>query len=269
MNREADVERAREYLLGAVDERDGDLFEEAYFQGTEALEAVEAAEETLIEDYLSDGLTGAERERFERHYLAAPLRRTRVETIRRLIAAAGHLAEPLPAARAAFTRPMLAIAATLVVMAGASLWIAERSRQPDLTGRARGESAASPSPESAGAVAATSFAFPVSPTTVRGAQDTHALVVPPGTAVVDLQLEGEGAAPPVPRGRVLIRTVAGDERWQGPVVPSASRPPGVVAVAEVPAARLRADDYTITLFEIDASGAEYERYRYFLRVRTQ
>jgi hypothetical protein len=268
MNREADVARARGYLLGAVDERDGDLFEEAYFQGTEALEAVEAAEETLIEDYLSDRLTGAERERFERHYLAAPLRRTRVETIRRLIAAAGRLAEPLPAARAALTRPMLAIAATLVVVAGASLWIAERSRQADLTGRARGESAASPSPESA-AVASTSFAFPVSPTTVRGAQDTHALVVPPGTAVVDLQLEGEGSAPPVPRGRVLIRTVAGDERWQGPVVSSASRPPGVVAVAEVPAARLRADDYTITLFEIDASGAESERYRYFLRVRTQ
>jgi hypothetical protein len=269
MNREADVERARAYLLGAVDERESDLLEEEYFQSVEALETVEAAEETLIEDYLSDRLTGTERDRFERHYMATPLRRTRVETIRRLAAAAGRSAEQLPAARAAFTRPMFAIAATLVVVAGASVWIAERSRQPDLTGRARGKSAAPPSPESAGAVASATFAFSVSPATVRGAQDTPALVVPSGTVVVDLQLEGEGAAPPVARGRVLIRTVAGDELWQGPAVAPANRPPGVVAVAEVPAARLRADDYTITLFETDASGAESERYRYSLRVRTQ
>src|SRR5579864_5480720 len=93
MSREADLERARAYLLGAVDERDGDLLEEAYFRSAEALETVEAAEEGLIEDYLSDGLTGAERERFERHYLATPARRTRVETIRRLTAAARRLAD--------------------------------------------------------------------------------------------------------------------------------------------------------------------------------
>jgi len=269
MSREADLERARAYLLGAVDERDGDLLEEAYFRSAEALETVEAAEEGLIEDYLSDGLTGAERERFERHYLATPARRTRVETIRRLTAAARRAASPIPAPRAAFIRPMLALAAAVVIVAGAGVWIAERSRQPDLTGPGRAESAATPSPESAGAVTSAVFAFSVSPVTVRGAEDTPALVVPSGTAVVNLQLSGEGAAPPVARGRVLIRTVAGDEVWQGPVVVSASRPPGVVAVAEVPAARLRADDYTITLFEVAASGVESERYRYFLRVRTQ
>jgi hypothetical protein len=268
MNREPDVERARAYLLGAVDERDSDLLEEAYFESGEALDTVVAAEEALIEDYLSERLTGPERERFERHYLAMPGRRTRVEAIRRLTAAT-RAAAPLPKARPVFIRPMLAIAAALVLVAGASVWIAQRSHQTDLNSGAHGESPAPTSSGSAGAPTSTPFPFPVSPATVRGTQDTPALVVPSGTVLVDLQLEGESAAPPVARGRVLIRTVAGDELWQGSIVAAANRPPGVVAVAEVPAARLRADDYTITLFEIDASGAESERYRYFLRVRTQ
>jgi hypothetical protein len=65
----------------------------------------------------------------------------------------------------------------------------------------------------------------------------------------------------------VIRTMDGTELWQGAVGASATLPAGVIAVASVPAARLRADDYTITLFETGASGVETERSRYFLRVR--
>jgi hypothetical protein len=67
----------------------------------------------------------------------------------------------------------------------------------------------------------------------------------------------------------VIRAVGGDEIWHGPLADSAPRPSGVVAIVDVPADRLRPDDYTVALFETPAAGAESERYRYFLRVRAR
>ena len=267
MTREADLERARAYLLGTAAEHESDALEEAYFESAGALDTVEAAEETLIEDYLSGALHSEDRTRFERHYLAAPQRRNRVEAIRKLMAHANRAGASV--ARRTPPLRVLAVAAALVIVAGASaaVWIAERGRGADVTGAAPTRMLPTTSAQSAPTKAPVTFAFSVSPAAVRGAEDTPALVVPPGTDVVNLQLEGEAAAPPVARGRVVIRTVDGTEFWQGAVAASMPPPVGVAAVASVPAARLRADDYTITLFERDAAGVETERSRYFLRVR--
>jgi hypothetical protein len=154
----------------------------------------------------------------------------------------------------------LAIAAALVLVAGGSIWLAT------YVFRVR----PIPSPQLPGPVPSrVAFVWNVSPVTVRGAAETPALVVPAGTDNIRLQFEGEVNAQPVARGRAVIRAVGGDEIWQGPLADLSSRPSGVIAVTDVPAPRLKPDDYTITLFETTASGSETERARYFLRVRTR
>src|SRR5262249_30713165 len=154
---------------------------------------------------------------------------TRVETIRRLSLMAGPAAAP---GSSGVNVRLLALAASLVAIAGAGVWIAfSQSRGP--------EPAAPPvaSPH------ATVFAFAVSPMTVRGNAETPALTVPPGIDLVELQFEASGNARPLDRGRVVIRTVAGADVWQGPIASSAGLPSGIIAAVEIPADRLRADDY--------------------------
>jgi len=260
MSHEPATQRARAYLLGASDERETDAIEQEYFRSDAALETVEAAEEALIEDYLARRLPASERLQFEQHYLSTPQHRTRVETIRRL-------STNLPNAEAATGvgwsgLRLLAIAAGLIVAIGAGVWIAKLAR-PAVP---NSPIASAPAPATPAPVV---FAWTVSPVTVRAASDTPPLVVPAGTDLVRLQFEGEVGARAITRGRVLIRTVAGADVWQGSVSTASGATAGVIAVVDAPSERLRPEDYTIALFETDPTGVESERARYFLRVRAR
>jgi hypothetical protein len=73
------------YLLNDLSEEDQALFEEAYLRDGSLFEQVQALEEELIEDYVKGDLSGHERHRFERHYLASDQRRARIETARQLV----------------------------------------------------------------------------------------------------------------------------------------------------------------------------------------
>jgi hypothetical protein len=113
------------------------------------------------------------------------------------------------------------------------------------------------------------FAVTISPVAVRSAAETASVVVPAGTDVVALRLESEGDSGQLVARRVSMRTVAGTEVWQGPVVPDGDRTPGVAGRVNVPAARLPADDYMVTLYGVDRAGVEREWTQYFLRLRAQ
>jgi hypothetical protein len=91
-------------------------------------------------------------------------------------------------------------------------------------------------------------------------------VIPGGTDVVALDLERGDATATVRGARAIVRTVSGDEVWSGAAVVD-NLAPGILARAEVPATRLRTDDYTITLFENEAQGRELQTYA--LRVRAR
>jgi hypothetical protein len=273
MTPQPDAAAARAYLLGLDREHDRDLIEQEYFRSAEALELVETAEDTLIEDYLTGRLSPRERATFEQHYLASPLHQVRMETLRLLGEASRPASVSPDAARAvALQRRVrwLAVAAGLVVAVGAGVWLATRSAYSD---RGRLATSGAPGPVTAaptnGSGPLVAFPWALSPATVRGSSDTPALVIPVGTDVVDLQLEADGTAATVAHGRVVIRTVGGAEVWQGSVAARSTEPARVAAISEVPAARLRADDYLITLFEVGTSGTEVERSRYFLRVRAR
>src|SRR5262249_37404297 len=59
--------------------------EEAYLSDESLFEQVKALEEELIEDYVKGDLSGHERLRFERHYLATDQRCARIEAARQLV----------------------------------------------------------------------------------------------------------------------------------------------------------------------------------------
>src|SRR5688572_7711045 len=80
--------RLRRYLLGSTSDDEAAAIEQEYCDRVDVLDRVRATEDVLIEDYLANRLEAGERERFERHYLAAPHHRTRVAVARALAAAA-------------------------------------------------------------------------------------------------------------------------------------------------------------------------------------
>jgi hypothetical protein len=267
--------RARRYLLGEATDDEGAAIEREYFADERGLERIEAAEEDLVEDYLSDRLTSEERSRFERGYLAAPHRRRRVDTMRGLIALA-QMSAPAPAARPAspYVWASLAAAALLIVSAGAWWTLRTAPAAPAATdarpSRAPSAPAPSSTPTGPGVTPASPrvFAWAISPLAVRSAGDSPRLVIPAGIDIVRLQLEG-GAGDRRPAGaRARVRTVAGQEVWVGPAAPTDATP-GVIAQIEVPAARLTPNDYLVGLFDVDATGVERERSSYFLPVRAR
>lgn len=270
--------RARRYLLGEATEDECTAIEEQYFgqpDALEAIEAIEAVEEQLIEDDLDGRLSPEERGRMESHYLRTPEHLVRVEAIRRLKMAARSAltavpisAGPQPSAsapRRMRVYQMLALAATLVVVVGASFWML-RTR-PALPGPS-----VPPVPAPVAVVPAPAprlFAMSISPAGVRSGADSPTLVIPPGTDVVDLRLQGDAADAVLVGGRVAIRTVNGEDVWQGPLATASGLPAGIMARVEIPANRLLVDDYIVSLFAIDQAGAEAERHRYFLTVRAR
>ena len=65
MRREHDSTQLRRYVLGALTEDERAGIEREYFEHADVLDQVCAAEDDLIDDYLSDRLASDEHERFE------------------------------------------------------------------------------------------------------------------------------------------------------------------------------------------------------------
>jgi hypothetical protein len=207
MGPEAESALARRYLLGDASEAECSAIEAEYFQREEALDRMSAAEDDLIEDYLSDRLDADDRRRFARAYLSVPHRRRRVDTIRQLIAVASTRTAEAAASKSSPRRALSApqwvgVAAALALAATASLWFltpagTERAAvigdQP-----ATNSPAATSSPTSAQPNQPTSslpaqpqiLAVSISPVTVRSSTASpNVVVVTPEIDVVALGLE--------------------------------------------------------------------------------
>lgn len=76
----------RRYLLGELAEADQTAIEQELLADREKFEQVCAVEDDLIDSYLRSKMSRADRERFERHYLASQYNRDRVASAQILIA---------------------------------------------------------------------------------------------------------------------------------------------------------------------------------------
>ena len=267
------TERARRYLLGAATEEESAVIEQEYLEHDDAVDRMAAAEDDLVEDYIADELSPADRQQFERSYLSVPHHRVRVDTVRRLMAEAARSAPGRTKKGTLLTSPRfargagwLAVAASLIVAASLSIWVLSRSGgpegeivdnrpQPPATGAA-GQPTARPQP------APRIFALTLTPAGVRSATDNPSVVIPGATEVVAIRLEREAGGRTLAPARASIRAVGGGEIWQGVVIVESDPQPGIVGRIEVPAATLPADDYLLTLYGTNETGVEQEWAQY-------
>lgn len=271
MNADPGVSTARRYLLGQSGEDECAAIENEYFANEAVVDRIAAVEEDLVEDYLAGRLQADDRRQFESYYLASPQHQARVETIRRLSALSedDRFRTVTGVESPAGTRSLryLALAAGILIAAGA-LWTIIPHRPPAATSVAT-QPAPAPAPALPVPAARQIFAVSLSPIAVRSASDSQNVVVPAGTDVVALQLEGGANPATATNARAVIQTVAGDEVWRGLASSSTDLPAGTIARFEVPASRLGIDDYIVILFDTDAAGTERERNRYVLRARSR
>jgi hypothetical protein len=291
MNGARNCDRFRRYVLGAATDVEREAIERAYFEHAEGLDAVSAAEDDLIDDYLAGRLGGDERDRFERHYLATPGHRRRVVVVRGIRTAAS--APSVEWRRSGAARWAAAgFAAAIVVLVVGAVWSIRSRTEPTAVSldRSVGQTpppaavppgdrgsmprdSAQPVPDlgapvpTSRPVAPTVVALSISPILARGTDEPATIAIARGTDTVRLLLLGDPAERGVGRGRAIVRTVAGREVWRGSTARNAAPARGEPARADVPAALLPPDDYIVQLLEIDSSGTEVERYRYFFSVR--
>jgi hypothetical protein len=69
----------RRYLLGELSETEQTAFEEELLEDRDKFDRVWTIENELIDSYVRDEMSDADRRLFERHYLSSPLHRKRVE----------------------------------------------------------------------------------------------------------------------------------------------------------------------------------------------
>jgi hypothetical protein len=289
MRNDQDSRQLRRYVLGAATDEECDAIERQYFDRVDAADRVSAAEDDLIDDYLSGRLDGSERPRFERHYLSTPNHRRRVAIVRALknAASAGQPVGPRRPVTVWWT--IAGVAAALVILISGAMWLTrsrsgstdalvERSGQPaapsasaDSGSADRRAPAAADQPVAAPATppaAPIVVAVSISPILVRGDSEPAELTMSGGVDIVRLHLNSQANEPRLGRGHAIVRTVAGREVWRGPAVEVKATSEELARV-DIPAPALLPDDYVVELFGTAASGREVERHRYFLRVRAR
>jgi hypothetical protein len=275
----------RRYVLGAAADEEAAAIEREYFESADALDRVRAAEDDLIDDYVSGQLQPEERQAFERFYRRTPAHGHRVAVARALARVASARSNER-SRQVAWWRT--AAAAALVLLAVGGAWLRQAgggrattqdSPAPRVEPTAQVSPSAAPDAQAANPVPPSSarptdrapvvVAISVSPILVRG-DHAAAATIAPGTDIVRLRLQGGVAHLRASPTRAVVRTVAGREVWQG----RASRPAGrnaaeqqELARIDIPAARLRPDDYVIELRGIDPAGTTIELHQYFLSVR--
>lgn len=278
MRTENHATELRRYVLGTAAEEEAAAIEREYFVSVQALDRVRAAENDLIDDYVSGQLSENEHQAFERHYLTTRAHARRVAVACALGAAAtawsGERRRRIVWWRTA------ALAAALVLVAGGGALIRRGTPDP---GTALGSPAVptpQPSPAPAtdrngedplrssrasptGKTAPVVVALTISPILVRGAH-APAATIASGTDVVRLRLQGGPSRQRANPTTAVVRTVAGGAIWQGPAVSAQAEE---LARVDIPGARLRPDDYIVELLGIDSAGRTIELHRYFLSVR--
>jgi len=250
----ADIER---YLLGRMSSREMAAIETRLFEDDQFALAVEDGEDDLIDRYLHDELSAADRRAFEEHFAASPLRQERI-AFRRVLpeavagrATAGAVAAVRPTPWRALPR-WAGLAAVLVL----GLWILQRRPGP--------------LPPSPGVSPPITIGGSSPPSSEPAAIDAPDLVLRPGllrsggalprvtarsAAVVRIDAELEEAS----RASLYVaavRTVEGRVVWEGTGQPVGKDRVRVI----VPASALRPGDYLLRVGVSGRPGPESTEY---------
>ena len=217
----------RRYLLGTIDPEVREDVEKRLFSEDQIFsQQLSLAEDELIDAYVSEGLDGEERHRFEQCFLITEERREKVGFARELKAYAVREREVGSRSGARFALPSwasAAAAAVLVVVLPAATWQIARS------GAGRDDVSAW--------LSAGQFRAVGTP--------LDRLRVPPEARLVRLRLEIDAAK--YPAYRATLHLVAGDELWSQSNLRPTTIDDRLGVELTLPAPMLTGDDYFIRL----------------------
>ena len=284
MRPDLDDAALRRYLLGLLPEAEAEGVEEDYFARTDVLERVRGVEDDLLDDYASGRLEPGEKGAFESRYLASGPLRERVVAARALRLATANKRGPAARVVARPVRWRIPMAVAAGVIVGVLAFSIRPPRPPHVASGSPPPGSAGPKetlrPPSAAPIGSSSAPTPttparatrplvlaLSPVLLRGQARPAPLRIPDQTDVVVLELEGDPALLPPSTSalQVAVKTVEGKEVWRGEArrVRDAGRP-SLLAATRVPASKLAAGDYLLTLSTRGA--ADGSLYSYFFRV---
>jgi hypothetical protein len=257
----------RGYLLGTLSEERQREVEERTFLDDVFFDAVEFAEDCLIDEYLSGDMQGEDQQRFARHYLNSPSRRKHLQLAASLRGLFGAQEPPIPlrapARWSAGPRrwAVVAMAAGVVLTAGLAIATALRSGRLARVAEERARTAEAQAADSrlrldqaraASKANAGSIAFLLTPGVFRGVEN-RTIRIAPDASTVRLAFERDTMLAPgeyqLTIGDAASRRVVWTQtvRLEGP-------PAYATIIADVPADLLQPGSYLATLTRVDASG---------------
>lgn len=262
----------RRFLLGDLSSAEMDTVGARLVTDDVFSDEVADAEDRLIADYLTNVLPASDRAAFERVYLASPVHRARVETVRGLNMRAHQGTVRVQARGAGVGRWLPAAAAVLLCGLGAWWFVSRGTVVPGSSTPSSVDSAAegpAPTPAAPGTAppsappvaAATSapvVALTLTPLVTRGGGEQATAVVPRGTAQVRLLAGGD--LPPADALTAEIAAVDRDDvrRWPVDDAPAGT---GASRAVTVPVYAVPEGDYILTLWQGDAEIVQRYAFR--------
>lgn len=264
----------RQFLLGDVDDEERQRLESLFVTDAQARERILIAEQDLVEDYLEDSLTAADKEKFVSVYGSTPeqRRKLRINKAIKDWAAGEQKATVSPAASSFWGRlsarlglkPMFVIpvAATVVIaIVTALVWLNSRNEERNQRAALNQEIARLNEPESLRETPSGLAVLRLQPGSLRGVATQEELVKNAGTQIVELQLAWNQPTR-YPSYQATIRRVSSNESFTTP--PLHPENDGRTIRLRIPARFLTRGLYQIELSGIDAgaSASPPEEYQF-------
>lgn len=262
MKRPFDDQQIRRYLLAELEGYERTAFDEEILGNDEFFEVVQAVEDELIDEYVLEDLSPAERERFETYFLTTADRRRRTELARLLRERATRVGRSSWVwwARAAAVLVALLIPGAILMWNRQPSSPVPRADAPASPATPSVSTPAAPDAPDAAAVAVVALASG----SLRDLQGAAPVTIGPEVGTLRLQLELAPdlvAAPNV----VSIETPDGGVVWTSSISAQPA-PESDTLPVDVPADVLGAGDYLVVLY-LDDAGRRDTVAEYTLSIR--
>ncbi|MEN3326046.1 MAG: hypothetical protein V7638_853 [Acidobacteriota bacterium] len=265
----------RQFLLGDVDDEERQRIESLFVTDALSRERVLTAEQELVEDYLEESLTAADKERFLRQYGSTPAQRRKLRISKSItdwaagetrVAATGLSATSFwgrlsarLAVKPMFIIPIAATAVIAIVLA--VVWLNSRTEQRHRQAALNQELAQLNAPESLNHVPPGLVSITLRSGLVRGVEPQQELGKAPDTQTVELRLiwsQKEHYS----NYRAVVRRVSSNESFTLPTVKPEND--GSTIRLRVPAHRFTRGVYRVELTGVapDGSTSPAEEYQF-------
>ena len=258
-----DDERLMRYLIGSLDERETEQFDELSITDDEFADRLRIVEDDMVDAYAAGQLTTELRAGFERHYLTLPGKQDRVRFAKTLAFRRGRDAPETslePRTSRGFVWPLVAAASLAIVAVGYLLLQRSTtpvpSTQPAASSASAEPAAPGPHDRTTGSASAAPTPPPVAivlmPST-RRVGEPPTVSIPRDALTVDVTLVLEGDD--FPAYNVVLKGGDSDRvLWKGADLKASSSRADRIVIVSLSSEFLKPQHYTLDLSGVRASG---------------